>query len=165
MEGYTWTARRARPNRMVKGFENVDMAIPLTRPVPLSQHFTFLFYFYSFSDFLLKSLLLSPFFSFFLFLLILFLRTLFFFFFFSLFHLFLSRAPFPPKKGKHKIKTDQEYCRSLFLSIILPFLLFLLPADAGISSAEVVIAWRRRRRRRRMIRREGLVGAAGGGWW
>lgn len=37
----TWIARRARPNRMVKGFENVDMAIPLTRPVTCLSIFLF----------------------------------------------------------------------------------------------------------------------------
>lgn len=33
----TWITRRARPNRKDIGFENVDIAIPLTRPVTLSQ--------------------------------------------------------------------------------------------------------------------------------
>lgn len=32
-EEFTWITRRARPNRIDNGFENMDIDIPLTRPV------------------------------------------------------------------------------------------------------------------------------------
>lgn len=142
-EGCTWIAKRARPNRMLKGFENVDMAIPQTRPVLVLA-------FYSYSDFF-SALPSSPHSS----------SSS------SIVRFIFSSLPFPTplplqRKVNTESKTDQEYCRSLILSIILPVLRFLFPADAEIFFAEVVIAWRRKRR---MIRREGRVDGGGGGCW
>lgn len=156
---FTWIARRARPNRIVKGFENADMAIPPTRPIHiyLSQHFT-LILFILVLGFLLC--VLTPL------LILLFILLLLPPFLYCFISSFLPHAPTHlPKKGKGETRTDQEYCRSLFLSIILHFLRFLFPADAEILFAEVVIAWTGRKRRRMMIRSEGLVGAGAGECW
>lgn len=165
----TWIARRARPKRMDIGFENVDIAIPLTRPGYFVSAMNVLF-------FCFISLRLFFFFAL--------ARSSSFFFFSSPFS-FYSSPSFPPpsfswgphnptKKKKEKERearnqssqTNQEYCRNLFLSILLRFLFFPAAAIAEIVAAviEVSIPWRRRRRRR-MIRCKGLVGGGGGRWW